>query len=260
MERNPAVQAAEEAVAWAKRPSMVNPAVTNYDALKLDVQRIARTTDAGTPVVTMISVPMAMAHWACLSRMLVRTSRPWHGASTRSTSRRSDSQAGTAWLQIMFADITGRHAPRRAAGGTRRARSRDDAQGLGPEAVDDRRDVDRLRDMAGRLPRRDICRELKRSSGAVKMAAKRLGLSLRCCRTRLVWCDECAGWRSAVDKNGRCRVCRMREQLAGREAAYVEVYASMTPRQRPPTTTRRPSAGTRPSSLGPRPKRRESVS
>ena len=44
MERNPAVQAAEEAVAWAKRPSMVNPAVTNYDALKLDVQRIARTT------------------------------------------------------------------------------------------------------------------------------------------------------------------------------------------------------------------------
>ncbi|MCQ5240916.1 hypothetical protein, partial [Eggerthella lenta] len=53
-------------------------------------------------------------------------------------------------------------------------------------------EIDRLRDMAGRLPRRDICRELKRSSGAVKMAAKRLGLSLRCCRTRLVWCDECA--------------------------------------------------------------------
>ena len=49
MERNPAVQTAEEAVAWAKRPSMVNPAVTNYDALKLDVQRIVRTTDAGTP-------------------------------------------------------------------------------------------------------------------------------------------------------------------------------------------------------------------
>ena len=71
-------------------------------------------------------------------------------------------------------------------------------------------EIDRLRDMAGRLPRRDICRELKRSSGAVKMAAKRLGLSLRCCRTRLVWCDECAGWRSAVDKDGRCRVCRMR--------------------------------------------------
>lgn len=119
-------------------------------------------------------------------------------------------------------------------------------------------EIDRLRDMAGRLPRRDICRELKRSSGAVKMAAKRLGLSLRCCRTRLVWCDECAGWRSAVDKNGRCRVCRMREQLAGREAACVEVYASMTPRQRAAYDDQETKRGTRPSSLGPRPKRRES--
>lgn len=119
-------------------------------------------------------------------------------------------------------------------------------------------EIDRLRDMAGRLPRRDICRELKRSSGAVKMAAKRLGLSLRCCRTRLVWCDECAGWRSAVDKNGRCRVCRMREQLAGREAACVEVYASMTPRQRAAYDDQEAKRGTRPSSLGPRPKRRES--
>ena len=100
MERNPAVQAAEEAVAWAKRPSMVNPAVTNYDALKLDVQRIARTTDAGTPVVTMISVPMAMAHWA------------WriHPQYVEAL----DSQAGTAWLQIMFADITGRRPEARS--------------------------------------------------------------------------------------------------------------------------------------------------
>ena len=114
MERNPAVQAAEEAVAWAKRPSMVNPAVTNYDALKLDVQRIVRTTDAGTPVVTMVSVPMAMAHWACLSRMLVmdEPSLAWriHPQYVEAL----DSQAGTAWLQIMFADVTGRRPEARS--------------------------------------------------------------------------------------------------------------------------------------------------
>ena len=114
MERNPAVQTAEEAVAWAKRPYMVNPAVTNYDALKLDVQRIVRTTDAGTPVVTMVSVPMAMAHWACLSRMLVmdEPSLAWriHPQYVEAL----DSQAGTAWLQIMFADVTGRRPEARS--------------------------------------------------------------------------------------------------------------------------------------------------
>ena len=167
MERNPAVQAAEEAVAWAKRPSMVNPAVTNYDALKLDVQRIVRIDRCRNPVVTMVSAPMAMAALACLSRMLVmdEPSLAWRihpqyveGAST--------ARRAPQWLQIMFADVTGA-APRRAAGGTRRARSRDDAQGSAqrPWTTDE---IDRLRDMAGRLPRRDICRELKRSSGAAQ--------------------------------------------------------------------------------------------
>lgn len=50
----------------------------------------------------------------------------------------------------------------------------------------------------------------------------------------------------------------MREQLAGREAACVEVYASMTPRQRAAYDDQEAKRGTRPSSLGPRPKRRES--
>lgn len=119
-------------------------------------------------------------------------------------------------------------------------------------------ELDRLRDMAGRLPRRDICRELRRSGEAVKTAAKRLGLSLRCYRAKLVWCDECAGWRSAIDKDGRCRVCRMRGQLAGREAACVEEYAAMTPAQRAVYDEQEAKRGTRPSSLGPRPKMRES--
>ena len=93
-------------------------------------------------------------------------------------------------------------------------------------------ELDRLADMAGRLPLRDICRDLRRSKRAVETAALRLGLSLRCYRKRLVWCDECASWRSSLNNDGRCRVCAIREGLAGREAACSEAMAAMTARQR----------------------------
>ncbi|RDB63652.1 hypothetical protein [Eggerthella sinensis] len=117
-------------------------------------------------------------------------------------------------------------------------------------------ELERLRGMAGRLPVREVCRELKRSKGAVKMAASRLGLSLRCCRTRLVWCDECASWRSALDRDGRCRVCRMRSQLAGREAACAGALAAMTPEQRAVYAESESRRATR--SFPPRPRKRES--
>lgn len=119
-------------------------------------------------------------------------------------------------------------------------------------------EIDRLRDMAGRIPVREICRQLKRSRKSVEHAAARLGLSLRCCRTRLVWCDECASWRSRLNDDGKCRVCQMRDQLAGREAACVDEYVSMTPEQRAVYDEEESSRGTRPSSLGPRPTMRES--
>ena len=93
-------------------------------------------------------------------------------------------------------------------------------------------EIETLRGMAGRLPRREICRELKRSRKSVEHAAARLGLSLRCYVPRLVWCDECATYRSRLDADGRCRVCAMRERLAGREAACAEALAAMTPEQR----------------------------
>ena len=86
---------------------------------------------------------------------------------------------------------------------------------------------------AGKVPRRDICRELRRSSASVKTKASRLGLSLRVVRWGLVWCDECASWRSSVgERTGWCRVCEMRRRLAGREAACAEEMARMTPGQR----------------------------
>lgn len=119
-------------------------------------------------------------------------------------------------------------------------------------------EIDRLRDMAGRIPVREICRQLKRSRKSVEHAAARLGLSLRCCRTRLVWCDECATWRSALDRDGRCRVCRMREQLAGREAACAEALAAMTPEQRAVYAESEAKRSTRRFPSRPRPAKRES--
>ena len=86
---------------------------------------------------------------------------------------------------------------------------------------------------AGKVPRRDICRERRRSSASVKTKASRLGLSLRVVRWGLVWCDGCASWRSSVgERTGWCRVCEMRMRLAGREAACAEEMARMTPAQR----------------------------
>lgn len=119
--------------------------------------------------------------------------------------------------------------------------------------------IDDLRDMAGRIPAVRIAETLGCSYWSVVKAANRLGLSLMCPVSRLVWCDGCASWRSSVSKReGLCRVCRMREQLAGREAACVEEYAAMTSAQRAVYDAQEAKRGTRPSSLGPRPKLGES--
>lgn len=90
-----------------------------------------------------------------------------------------------------------------------------------------------LRDTAGRIPRREICRELKRSTSSVELKAHRLGLSLRCYKFQLVWCVECASWRTYTDeRTGRCKVCTMREQLRGREDACSDALAAMSIEQR----------------------------
>ncbi len=114
-------------------------------------------------------------------------------------------------------------------------------------------EIETLQELAGSIPLARIAEVLGRSGAATAKAAERLGLSTRRIRTRLVWCRECAGWRSSVDAAGRCRVCRMREQLAGREAACAEVYSRMSPEQRAVYSSEA-KRGTRPSSLEPRPR------
>ena len=115
-------------------------------------------------------------------------------------------------------------------------------------------EVEALRSMAGRVTRREICRQLKRSRKSVEHAAARLGLSLRCYVSKLVWCDECAIWRSRIDKDGRCRVCAMRERLAGREAACAEALAAMTPEQRAVYDENEAKRGTRRFPARPKPR------
>lgn len=115
-------------------------------------------------------------------------------------------------------------------------------------------DTEYLRSMAGRIPLSEISASLGRSNGAVKMAAKRLGLSLRCSMPRLVWCNECASWRSRVNpKTGKCRVCQMRSRLKGREDACSREYASLTVQQRYNYDKNESRRGPRASSIEPRP-------
>ena len=86
---------------------------------------------------------------------------------------------------------------------------------------------------AGVLTRREICRELKRSTESVRSKAKRYGISLRCFVSKLTWCNNCATWRSSVsDRTGYCRVCAKREMLARSEQRVSDALAHLNFNQR----------------------------
>lgn len=107
MERNPAMQAAEAAVEWAKRPFRDDPSMTNYERLLLDALHAVRTTDASEPVVLHMR-GMEASHWACLSRLLVMDRPELAERIHPHFTPVLDGQAGTTWLQLQFADVTGR--------------------------------------------------------------------------------------------------------------------------------------------------------
>lgn len=90
-----------------------------------------------------------------------------------------------------------------------------------------------MRKYAGVLTRREICRHLKRSTKSVKRKSERLGVSLRCFKTKLNWCPVCAKWRSTVSpKTGKCRVCSKRKSLMDGEWRVSDALAQLTPEQR----------------------------
>ena len=89
-----------------------------------------------------------------------------------------------------------------------------------------------LSEHAGKLPLQAIADHLGRTRGAVKQAARRGGLSLRCGMPQLAWCPRCATWRSSVVPEGTCRVCREQDKLDGRRAACERTLPAMSPVQR----------------------------
>lgn len=105
---NSALQAAEEAVAWAKLPSDADPSMTNYERLCREVLDAVRAGRPGGAVASPDMPGLAAAYWPCLSRMLVMDDPGLVGWIRPRYAEALDCQAGTAWLQIMFADVTGR--------------------------------------------------------------------------------------------------------------------------------------------------------
>lgn len=86
---------------------------------------------------------------------------------------------------------------------------------------------------AGVLTRREICKELKRSSQSVKTKAKRFGISLRCFVSKLTWCNRCATWRTSVsERTGYCRVCAKREMLERSEQRISDELSNLSTKQR----------------------------
>lgn len=98
-------------------------------------------------------------------------------------------------------------------------------------------EVRRLVDMAGRVPRREICRELRRSRKAVEHKAAELRgrgvpVDLRCFRSELETCPSCGRRSALLGKEGICEACRRVEQLARIEAETSGLLAGLPPEER----------------------------
>lgn len=89
-----------------------------------------------------------------------------------------------------------------------------------------------LAEHAGKVPRREICRHLRRSAKSVRRKAESMRISLRVPVWRLHWCDECATWRTRLNAQGRCPVCQKRANVEAEAARCADELAAMTPGQR----------------------------
>lgn len=76
-----------------------------------------------------------------------------------------------------------------------------------------------LRENAGKIPRRELSRMLKRGARAVESQVylmRRAGedVTLRCFHSKLAVCPHCGALRSRMGNEGICEPCRRRRQLA----------------------------------------------
>jgi len=94
-----------------------------------------------------------------------------------------------------------------------------------------------LLENAGKVPRREICRHLKRSRSAVYSRVRDLkrqghAIELRVCTSAEVVCPSCGNPTTLMGKDGFCEPCRRRAQLAKIEERTAALLAQLPVDQR----------------------------
>lgn len=90
---------------------------------------------------------------------------------------------------------------------------------------------------AGKMPKREICRRLRRSSASVRCKAaslRRAGIDvdLRFHRTAMVPCQRCGSPSGTVNRTGVCEPCRRRAQLAAIQARIASLLPQLPQEER----------------------------
>ena len=90
---------------------------------------------------------------------------------------------------------------------------------------------------AGKLPKREICQMLRRSSESVRQKAKALrrqgvDVCLRHYSPTLEPCPSCGCLSGHLGRDGICEPCRRREQLANIHAGIAELLPLLPPDER----------------------------
>ena len=93
-------------------------------------------------------------------------------------------------------------------------------------------EVQYLIDSAGRVPRREICKHLRRSAASVRGKAQHLrqqgvAIDLRCFHSRLETCPSCGARRATIDDTGFCEPCRRAKQLADVESRIASLLPQL---------------------------------
>lgn len=90
---------------------------------------------------------------------------------------------------------------------------------------------------AGKLPKREICQMLRRSSESVRQKAKALrrqgvDVCLRYYRPTLEPCPHCGNLSGTIDRSGKCEPCRRRDQLATIQLRIADLLPLLPPEER----------------------------
>ena len=89
-------------------------------------------------------------------------------------------------------------------------------------------DLDRIAELAGKVPAREIRRELRLSKNQLDNARRVINasgghVSLRCYRHRLELCPSCGCRRATLGKDGICEPCRRQQQLEAIELSLIHI-------------------------------------